>query len=110
MSEIRRIPLEDHGTERQMEPLRQLVNQLNEVAIIRGRLLDSVRVTEDRRNVIQHKLGRRLVGWIVVRVDIAGTGLAFSDEQAINPRPQDTLWLTPATGNAGTGTISLWVF
>lgn len=54
-------------------------------------------------NVINHKLGRKLQGWIVVGNTAA---VSFYDKQAANSMPQKTLVLNAS----GAVTINLYVF
>jgi len=89
-----------------------LTNEQNRIAnnaLLNGLLLSDVEVTSERVNKIRHKLGRKLLGWIVVmngRNDIA-----FYDTQKDNPAPENELWLFPGeVAGASTFTISLWVF
>jgi hypothetical protein len=70
--------------------------------IVNGRLIQSLAVSSGS-NVIDHGLGRELLGWIVVRNSASVT---FYDTQSSNANPARTLLLT-ASGNA---TISLYVF
>ena len=70
--------------------------------IVNGRLIQSLAVSSGS-NVIDHGLGRELLGWIVVRNSASVT---FYDTQNSNANPARTLLLT-ASGNA---TISLYVF
>jgi hypothetical protein len=109
VSRVPRIPQSEHAIERQAEPLRQRVNELDDVNILDGRLLDGVSVTAGRTNRIRHGLQRRLLGFIVVR-NAYTVSVSFYDLQATNPRPQDELWLYPETGGTETAKISLWVF
>ena len=70
--------------------------------IVNGRLIESLSVSSGS-NIIDHGLGRELLGWIVVRNN---ANVTFYDTQASNANPARTLLLT-ASGNA---TISLYVF
>lgn len=54
-------------------------------------------------NTINHKLGRDLVGWRIIRINAAAT---VYDTQASNPSPQTTLQLV----SSAAATVSLEVF
>ena len=54
-------------------------------------------------NTINHKLGRKLQGWIIVGLSASVT---FYDKQATNSMPQKTLVLNAS----GAATINLYVF
>lgn len=70
--------------------------------ITRGNLLQGVKVVTGA-NVINHGLGDKLQGYVVVMNSAAVT---FYDSQLTNPRPQLTLVLNAS----GAATISLYVF
>jgi hypothetical protein len=70
--------------------------------LVQGRLVQGVVLTAGD-NVINHKLGRALVGWIVVRNTAATT---FYDKQDSNTMSGLTLVLNAS----GACTVSLWVF
>lgn len=70
--------------------------------IVAGNLLQGV-VLRMGSNTINHGLGEKLQGWIVVMNNANAT---FYDSQSTNPRPQLTLVLN-ASANA---TVSLYVF
>ena len=79
----------------QLNPL--LSNQLTQ-----GLLLHNVALINGT-TVVNHKLGRPLVGWLIVGINAAAT---IYDSQATNPTPQLTLILN---SNAK-ATVNLWVF
>jgi hypothetical protein len=70
--------------------------------IVNGRLIQSLAIASGS-NVIDHGLGRTLLGWIVVRNSASVT---FYDTQSSNANPARTLLLTAS----GAATISLYVF
>ena len=107
---VNRLEIPDHGVQRQVEPMRQEVNQLSDMEITRGRLLAGVEVTTNRVNRIRHGLGRRLVGYIVVANALTGTTVNIRDNQLTNPSPETELWLDPQSAASETKKISLWVF
>lgn len=78
-----------------IEPI--ISNQINQ-----GSLLTNVNLISGT-TIVNHKLGRKLVGWIIVGIDGAAT---VYDNQATNQTPQLTLSLT---SNAAVS-CNLWVF
>jgi len=54
-------------------------------------------------NIINHKLGRKLQGWTMVRVRASAT---FYDTQDVNPNPELTLFLT----SSANVTVDIYVF
>jgi hypothetical protein len=79
----------------QIDPV--LVNPL-----LQGQLLSQVSLINGT-TVVNHKLGRNLVGWFVVGINAAAT---IYDSQTMNQTPQTTLVLV---SNAAC-TVNLWVF
>jgi hypothetical protein len=71
-------------------------------ALLQGQLLPGIPLG-DGTTVINHGLGRKLVGWFIVGVDGPAT---IYDKQASNQTPQLTLVLA---SNAAV-TCNLWVF
>lgn len=110
MTQIGRITQDEHAVERQTEPLRQRVNELDGVTILNGRLIPDITVTTNVTKRIRHGLNRKLVGFLVVRNAVVGRALSFRDLQATNPRQQDELWLIVGSTDSVSGKISLWVF
>jgi len=70
--------------------------------LVNGRLVSNIQLSNGT-TVINHKLGRKLIGWFITGIDGAAT---VYDNQATNQTPQLTLSLT---SNAAV-TASLWVF
>lgn len=70
--------------------------------LVQGRLVQGVVLTAGD-NVINHKLGRALIGWMIVRNNASVT---FYDKQDSNAMANLTLVLNAS----GAATVSLWVF
>lgn len=70
--------------------------------VTQGQLLMNI-VLINGTTVINHKLGRKLVGWFPVGQNAAAS---LFDNQSTNPTPQLTLSIT---SNA-VATVNLWVF
>jgi hypothetical protein len=73
--------------------------------ILDGNLLEDITITGGTPLTIDHKLGRELKGWIVVRQDVS---TQIWDSQDTNPVPSSTLILNATA--ATVVTINLWVF
>lgn len=80
----------------------QQLNPLISNLLISGHILNDIPIMNGVTQV-NHLLGRKLVGWLIIGVNGAAT---VYDTQATNPTPQLTLSLT---SNAAV-TVSLWVF
>lgn len=80
----------------------QQLNPLVSSAICAGTLLKSIQL-KTGANVISHKLGRNLQGWIVTRLR---AGITIYDTQDSNATPALTLTLTASAP----ATIDLCVF
>ncbi len=78
------------------------LNNLLANPLTQGRLITGLALTTGT-NVINHKLGHTLVGWMLVGLSASVT---IYDTQASNQTPQLTLNLT----SSGPATVSLWVF
>lgn len=93
----------------QQLPLPQMMNTwasaiepvLN-LPITQGLMLSNVSLSNGT-TIVNHKLGRKLIGWFVVGINAAAT---IYDNQASNQTPQLTLSLT---SNASCQ-VNLWVF
>lgn len=80
----------------------QQLNPLLSNPLSNGQLLKSVTLASGT-NVINHKLGRKLQGWVLTRVRAA---VQLHDTQDSNPRPELTLQLV----SSGAVTVDLYVF
>lgn len=79
-----------------------IIEPVLNASIVNGQLLENVALINGT-TIVNHRLGRKLIGWIVVGRNAAST---IYDNQATNQRPQLTLSLT---SNAAV-TCTLWVF
>lgn len=80
----------------------QAINPVLDSPIVQGQLLSDIALINGTISV-NHRLGRKLIGWFLVGINAAAT---VYDNQAINQTPQLTLSLT---SNA-VATATLWVF
>jgi len=67
-----------------------ILNPLVDNPVNKGVLLKSVQLSVGS-NVINHKLGRKLQGWVLTRVRASSV---VHDTQESNSSPELTLWLT----------------
>jgi len=72
-------------------------------SILDGQVLSNIELVTGADNIIDHKLQRKLVGWIVVR---QSANANIWDIQDLNTRPQTSLVLQTSANV----TVSLWVF
>jgi hypothetical protein len=70
--------------------------------LVNGQLLQSVKLAAGK-NVVNHKLGRTLIGWFPTRIRSSAT---FYDQQDGNSNPATTLILYASAAC----TADLWVF
>jgi hypothetical protein len=109
MKPVAKLFLEDEPLSQQMGPVVDRFNEITDVPILQGRLLEDVSVKEGNITRVKHGLGRKLRGWIVVRRNTT-VGI-FSDQQVDNKKEDEELWLILTTGTAtATYMVSLWVF
>jgi hypothetical protein len=79
------------------------INPVLGCELVNGLLLRNVALVAGL-NTVNHKLGRKLIGWFPTRIQ--GTSATFYDEQNSNQMPALTLALVASTAV----TIDLWVF
>lgn len=72
-------------------------------AILDGQILSGVELSSGVDNIIDHKLQRKLVGWIIMR---QSANANIWDLQNLNTRPQQSLVLQTSANV----TVSIWVF
>lgn len=79
-----------------------IINPILAAPIVNGLLLNNVSLVSGD-NTINHRLGRKLQGWIVVGKNANAN---IYDKQSTNTMPELTLVLN----SSGTLTVNLWVF
>lgn len=91
-----RVPLESMQTTwaQQLNPL--ISNPLTQGQLVSAELINGI-------TIVNHKLGRKLIGWLIVGID--GAAQVY-DNQASNQTPQLTLSLTSDAAVS----CNLWVF
>ena len=88
------------------------IDSINSMPIVNGVVIEDVRLTAGVTTRINHGLGRKLTGWILVDLQGASTTGRIERDPgtAVAPEPTaEQLWLK-ATGWGATITVSLWVF
>lgn len=88
--------------------LLDMIKQLQDVALLRGRLIAGVELANAADVDIQHLLGRSWQGWIVV--DTTGAAAAGRIDGTTAAYDASTLLRLRATGYGATITVALWVF
>lgn len=76
---------------------------IQQCPVIDGILLQNIDLINGT-NIIDHKLGRKLIGWFLVRIN--NSIISLYDTQDTNPNPEQTLNLV-INGNAQ---VSIYVF
>lgn len=83
--------------------IEQFVKQFSLNPLLDGVLVKNIALTSSTTNVVSHKLGRKPIGFLVVR---KRANSVVWDEQDDNKKPESTLLLN-CSANV---TIDLWVF
>ncbi len=108
---LRRLRSSDDSIRQLQDAADAVFKVITAKQILDGNFIEDVVVTGGTPLVIDHKLGRKLRGWILCRKN---ENLDVWDSQTENPTPQATLILnTLDSGNPllpNIVTISLWVF
>lgn len=99
----RKVRVDDNVLRQMQDAIEMPIRDISKRAILDGQLLEGVALLSSADNVVNHKLGKTLTGWLVVRQNASSI---IWDDQAANGRPQDYLILK-CSANV---TISLWVF
>jgi hypothetical protein len=100
---LRRVRSDDNIVRQLQDATDSVLRSISARQILDGILIEDVELDSAGDNLIEHKLGRKLRGWIVVRQNI---NTNVWDSQDSNLLPDKTLIL-----NCGSDvTVSLWVF
>lgn len=84
------------------DSVKTFTDQIGGIAFLDGRLLDAEDLVSGD-NTIEHGLGRKLNGWLIMRQNAAAT---FYDKQDTNTLDDRTLILNASAAV----TVALWVF
>jgi len=98
-----RIPTQDETLSRIQERVEDAFLPVSDSKILDGHLIEGQALASGTTSEIAHSLGRKLIGYIVVKRNAAQH---VYDTQETNDTPDKTLYLTAG----GTVTVDLWVF
>ena len=101
----KRYQLEDHGTSRAMDEVREVVNDLAATSLLSGVLLEDIELSGGVTRKLAHGLGRAPRGWMVVRQK-GWTSTGYLNE-VDHGKKNEQLWLKAIGMDP---TLSLWVF
>jgi len=102
---FKEIESNDFSTNKLQDSIREFASNLKKgVEILDGIVIEDIELVANTRKVINHGLGRKLIGWIVTRSNTKNR--ALRDHQDTNPNTDRTLILEPTLNM----TISIWVF
>lgn len=100
---LKKIRIDNRETDQLQENINQFGNQFLNKNIIDGLPLTNVVLTAGSVNEINHKLGRKIQGWIITRKK---ANSVIWDTQDSNTRSDRTLLLN-VSANV---TVDLWIF
>jgi hypothetical protein len=103
LQEVKTVSCDDARIDKNFEYLRRLSGELSAILLLQGRLIEDQVLTGGTDMTIFHLLGRRLKGWLPVRVS---ADTRIYDKQSTNGDQGSTLVLR----SVNTVTVSLWVF
>jgi len=106
LSALRFIPDDNRELESLTRYLADPIDQLLQLPITNGRLLQDIALVPAVPVRVEHKLEREYLGWIVVRRDASAT-VFESTAAAVTPALPDQFINLDTSTNV---TISLWVF
>lgn len=99
---FKKLKIPDQLISRVQDNVDTAINALPSIQIIQGQLLTNIKLVNGT-NIIEHKLGRELIGWFTTR--LRGAAQIY-DEQDTNRSSNLTLILN---SNINV-TVDLWVF
>jgi len=105
ISRFQQVQTDDRNLNQVQQNLAKSINPLFVNPIINGNLLPDIILTTGD-NYIEHKLGRALIGWIVVRRS-DGTSQIFDKQSTLSETLQTTQLLLNSSGSV---LVSLYVF
>jgi len=101
---FKKLEIPDQLLSRFQDNVEQAISELPATQIIQGRLVSNVTLTSGSVNNVEHKLGRKLLGWFPVRVRAQAT---LWDSQDSNTNNADKFL---SLNTSATVTVDLWVF
>jgi len=102
-SRFKKLETADTMISRIQDNVEQAIKQLPTTEIIQGRLLINVSLVSGSINFVDHKLGRKLIGWKITRIR---ANSIIWDSQDTNVSPDKLLSLN-CNNNV---TVDIWVF
>lgn len=100
---FKKIPTNNKEVDKLQSNIEQFVTPIISSQIIDGILLKDIILQGSTTNEVSHKLGRKLLGWIIIRKRANST---IWDEQDTNKSPSKNLLLNCSN----TVTVDIWVF
>ena len=100
---FKKIEISDQVISRFQDNVEQAIGSLPLTDILQGRLIRNINLLSASTVLVDHKLGRPVIGWFVVRQRASAI---IWDVQDANPNPSLTLNLN-CSANVN---IDLWVF
>lgn len=97
------VRTKDANLQALQESAKATADEVSGCPLIDGRLIESIVIVLGTPKVVQHGLGRKLKGWLMVR---KSAGASIWDSQSTNALATKSLVLN-ASANV---TVSLWVF
>lgn len=109
---LRRVRSQDNTLRQLQDASDNVFKAITSKRILDGNLIEDIVITGGEPKTIDHLLGRKLTGWILVRKNLE---VDVWDSQSDNPTPSATLVLNSTDNSAdpmleNEVTISLWVF
>lgn len=112
LKHIARRHLANPGDQQAVDPIRQAMNEVAQVPLLQGRLVENVKLSDGAVVKIKHGLGRKLRGWVLTDLyDATSTGriVRVRTSGGRNASDESDIWLR-ADGWGATITVGLWVF
>lgn len=103
LKSYKRVVTTDPKLERIQENVQAAIGPLLQASIIDGILLKGVVLTTGQPNLIEHKLGREPLGWLLVRKRATADVWDAQDDNSLPSRSLDLR-------SSATVTVDLWVF
>jgi hypothetical protein len=97
----------DLATDKAIDPMRNLLNELAVSPLLQGRLIEDVAIESGATIRIYHGLGRQPRGWFVV--DLVGPSTSGHIERVIGGDRERVLQLK-ATGYGAAIKVAVWIF
>ena len=101
-----RISTGNADLERIQDSLQSALIPVQRASILDGHLLDETTLTAGQDNIVNHKLGRKIRGWIVVRNIPTNAAAAADVWEATSSLPDKHIILKTSASTK----VTLWVF